>query len=427
MSKSANIATDDKDAEPIRQAYSIATTYGTTKLIDSTYHKEDCPIPDLYGKTLSDSSKISKLKGVSDTAAKMVHDIKLDDNKKKRIMSKSYYSGASQIAPGWSTITTKSLYNAAGIGALCEEVYAHDHQGIPTTVHVFADNKKEIEKKEEIHPESYKDLQKIIAMDFLTDNQDRHVGNLLIDSSGKNPLAIDHEMSFGYSSPNALHEYKTGILNSPKLPFEDMNDFGHWWKENSNKIKKDFERNLIAVKDQDLRVRLRHNFTARAECLDKISNDITTSKGRCFHYLDDSETVNNYKTQNQDDIKKLKESLPTDSISESANIIADWASRKGDIGHDTKRTVQAVLRDIVSGVNSSNISNIYKHFNNSPSFSAEAVRNNREFLDPRIILLRSIDEKKDRQLMDSVIGLYDEHPNDELLGVWSQKFAGGGN
>ena len=81
-------------------------------------------------------------------SAKMVHEIEDDasPHDPNIYMAKPYHkkieSGTKSWVKhpilGWATMATKALFNAGKIGHLCEDVSAHEHEGVPLTVHKFA-------------------------------------------------------------------------------------------------------------------------------------------------------------------------------------------------------------------------------------------------------------------------------------------------
>ena len=93
---------------------------------------------------------------------------------------------------GWASLATRKLFEAADMGDVCEDVRPHTHKGVPLVVsqyHPWATSGRN-------NYDMPTDDAQIAVMDFLTNNQDRHSGNIMaVDGR---PLAIDHERNFQY-------------------------------------------------------------------------------------------------------------------------------------------------------------------------------------------------------------------------------------
>lgn len=209
-------------------------------------------------------------------------------------MTKPYYSKLEDATlnymqfpiSGWSSITTKAIFDRIGLGHLCEDVSAkkiNDHQMIvskfnPDMVSSWSIPHQELKVNNN-------DLNRIGMIDFLTNNSDRHMGNIMI-SKNKNTkglngvLAIDHDRNFQYilsdveeESPSAnLKYYLHGKFEvfkniSPKVG-NFINDSWDWWKNNSSQIKDEFNKHLALIKDPDIKQHIKDNFEKRAHILD---------------------------------------------------------------------------------------------------------------------------------------------------------------
>lgn len=211
-----------------------------------------------------------------------------------------YYPNA-----GWAEITMQGLYHAAGIGDLCQKVFADCKpvpwldennrvdptkvQDVPLLVVVIEKNMHEIE---ECYGEPRLDLQidgmKIAVLDFLSNNNDRHGGNLLFAGSRNKPtrlLAIDNGRSFNYTIAQR-HQYNWSrkdhlyfYFRSPGLhPVVYENNLHHtigvamrWWTKRRNAIVAEFERQLSGITNEKARKWIAKNFKARVKTLDQFA------------------------------------------------------------------------------------------------------------------------------------------------------------
>ena len=248
-------------------------------------------------------------KDIGGISAKMVH--KVGDN---TYMAKPYHkkieSATRQMNPhpisGWSTMATKNLFHAAGIGHLCEDVAFHEHNGTPMTVHKFAEDAQQIGnpkytntfKHRVKNPDIEAEAKKIAVMDFLTNNVDRHGGNVMFrpnkDGTAYNLLAIDHERNFQYNQPASIR-YKNNPVETPRAylrhtglsdaaPLHSWMDDeeasympeGHttkdWWKTNKDNILNSFNKDMESIKDPHLKKHIQANFMKRVGWLDEFSH-----------------------------------------------------------------------------------------------------------------------------------------------------------
>lgn len=203
---------------------------------------------------------------------------------------------------GWAEMTHQALYHAAGIGNLHQKVHVAEHDMGPG-------HEKEPALVVSIHPnarsvwsggyrrfhgkgESYR---KIAIMDFLSNNHDRHGGNLMYDRDTEEPLAIDHGRSFQYIKPRTTKDvddgdefmnYHKGTAVNDVEPFLNPDDGQHWhdqqlenlrryaptfqwWGGVSDDVKKSFHDRLGQIKDPVARAHVKRNFDERAKWLDE--------------------------------------------------------------------------------------------------------------------------------------------------------------
>lgn len=212
------------------------------------------------------------------STSKMLHDA--SDG---RYMSKPYHSHTVQAIKkwakhpikGWANLTANRLFHAGGIPELADDVSAHIHKGVPMVVSKF--NPEAVESIGRHEPYSPPDVAKILVMDHLMHNQDRHAGNIM--SVDHTPIAIDNELGFQYHGP------KWGNQEPPGSPFDSLKNSGFsyknealpkqmpeisehmvdWWNKNGQNIKKELENNLQFIKDRDVQNHIRDNFNQRWE------------------------------------------------------------------------------------------------------------------------------------------------------------------
>ena len=210
---------------------------------------------------------------------------------------------------GWAEASSQHLYNAAGLGHLHQKSFVSQYDSskhetenhIPATVihiekakPVHSVNKAEVLVK---RPVAAHEARQIGIMDFLTSNQDRNSGNLMIRPDGT-PLAIDHGRSFGYyGDPNEPDSYipskRQGTWmrrylsrapshltyepnkEQPLLPSRD--DEGHhgtvksWWPGVAPDVARAFQERLQLVHDPVQRRHLEMGFNARKTFLDNLA------------------------------------------------------------------------------------------------------------------------------------------------------------
>lgn len=190
-------------------------------------------------------------------------------------------------AMGWAVGANRALYDASGIGHLCEQVQSYTHKGVPSTVHPFEKGYTEagktpvVSKMKALPKELHLPYQQIGIMDFLTHNADRHTYNIMLNEH-KQPLAIDHERSFQYiddsiGSPhntmsrvlaNVLggrHDKSYDIYGNVNIHLDEMDTvpLAHWWNANKDKIQKAFASHLDCIKNEDVKKHIGESFSQR--------------------------------------------------------------------------------------------------------------------------------------------------------------------
>jgi GNAT superfamily N-acetyltransferase len=339
-------AIDPKDLAPIAKASDPAGA----KLVDHRPHLTGHPAAlqpsvDAYrSQVLNSPEKVKKVRkaasGISDGITKKVmYDTGAGDTY-QRYMVKPYHERVIQRVSkwmkhphqGWAEMANQALYHAGGIGHLHQGVHVDEHDfGTGTkepalVVHLAKDHIPAANARQGLmgdpHDEDpvlqgpHFDAKKIAVMDFLTNNLDRHGGNLLRPFNGKGILAIDHSRSFQYQSPNddrikhtaptkrpreladtfgAYHHNSAIEHLSPLLPPEPRTQnreefhrslydarmkalqayapvINDWWGQAGPHIRSEMERQLQQITDPKVRDHIKRNFEARADWLDERAN-----------------------------------------------------------------------------------------------------------------------------------------------------------
>ena len=245
---------------------------------------------------------------------KHIHDVGT-----KRYMTKPYHRQPESVdigrtamhTMGWATVANRALYDAAGIGDLCEKVQTHVHDHVPVLVHPFETNvslsdmpfgfaKRYREagyKKVGNSPYPDKDkvtygshampdkvslaLQQMGVMDFITHNADRHGNNLMYNKDSKMPLAIDHERSFQYMNDSkkspaqsfwnlAFHMCNSSGKDdaSKFLANTDFKPLAQWWNKSKDKMVAEFHKHTGYIKNDTAKKHITENFLNRVASID---------------------------------------------------------------------------------------------------------------------------------------------------------------
>lgn len=214
---------------------------------------------------------------------------------------------------GWAEMTSQALYHSAGIGALHQKVHVAEppmgagHDQEPAlVVHVepgMESVRDAYDPRLAGHPYSvdpaesggvHDDVRKIALMDFLSNNKERHPGNLMRDQAGHRVLAIDNSRSFQYKKGGAFDEdtegedtfgaYHEGSALDNVSPFLNHNAKTHydqgrdaadayapifeWWGKHSPDVRRTMNKRLEQIKDPTIRDHIKRNFDTRADWLD---------------------------------------------------------------------------------------------------------------------------------------------------------------
>jgi len=214
-------------------------------------------------------------------------------------------------------MTSQALYHAGGIGDLHQKVHVANHpvpiNSKPTEVpaiviHMEPDyetaynRSTRYDAKPADHESNKEAAKKMFLMDYLSNQSDRHEGNLMLHKETGKPMAIDNAQSFYYGGPprssvlggppdwykHFISFYHGDVYGSNALealaPFEgrpgsgdDYNDFFRgaldWWKEQSPKIQGEFANRLSLIQDPVHKEKVRKGFNDRAAMLDKWAKE----------------------------------------------------------------------------------------------------------------------------------------------------------
>lgn len=260
-----------------------------------------------YRNTILDSPE--KVKPVSIERGSGISRKRLFKADGKTYMVKPYHERISRVckgwmhAPhqGWAEMTNQALYHAAGIGDLHQKVHIAEHnmgpghEKEPALVIEMEPGVDFVSHSLEADwgPEHKEQARKIVLMDFLSNNLDRHKGNLLKTKEG-NLLAIDQSRSFQYKQPGggkwAAPRKQESELEDSFYPYLDettslsyilprpsrysppgeakryVTDFAktlNWWDGVKDDVRQELYKNLQAIKDINIRKHIERNFDTR--------------------------------------------------------------------------------------------------------------------------------------------------------------------
>jgi len=268
----------------------VVDSGGHIRYFNNTHPEYQSQVLDSNKKMKSDSSR-----GMG-SFPKMIHTLPSQEGEIK-FMAKPYHAPMERWAKswtkhpikGWATLTTKKLFDAAQIPELAEDISAHVHKGVPIIVSRFHPEAKESYNtgpNKYTQPFTPPDVAKILVMDFLTNNQDRHSGNIMRINEHE-PLAIDHERNFQYFhrkpgfDPNIspYHAwYNSGFAEHNKLLPNQIDTFSDhlvdWWGKARDNVKKEMYHNLKFIKDPSINRHIAGNFYERWRWInDRMESD----------------------------------------------------------------------------------------------------------------------------------------------------------
>lgn len=446
-------------------------------LVSHKSHIQATPAPQEYQSLLSSPEKIKSSKGIRNgVSAKMIHDVPLEDNKSMKVMAKPYHkkiesatrSWCKNPIMGWATMATKALFHAGGIGHLCEDVSAHEHEKVPLTVHKFAEDMIPVADAYQMGHDrisgkycaDHDDVLKIATMDFLANNGDRHAGNLLVDKDpattdarGYNRiLAIDHERNFQYHKPvkfkalkwagihgpavvkpneeNPYDYVKHSSLKALKAGFGGFENYLQWWKEKSPAIKEEFNKQLMYVNSPSLREHLKNNFDLRAGWMDQFVQHVQDN-GLEYHEqaFDDLPGVRihqQYKPR-PEKVQKVLEKLP-DEPRAAFDAIADWLHSKNTAHYGDFELVREALQKKVEGLPSGELWKLYLHGVQSPKYKHGKWNDFRDSFHPSRVVPNYIQNQQNdaikRQFVNEIEKMDPHQKENSNAGYWETVFRG---
>lgn len=455
--------------------------------VDHKPHMAQFPVHAEYGKMLSSPEKHSGHKleenGIS---AKMVHEIPRPPSEKSIYMAKPYHkklesatkSWVKNPITGWATMATKALFNAGNIGHLSEDVSAHEHEGVPLTVHKFADDHKMIGSLMKWMPRGgYEiertvdpvDVHKIGVMDYLANNLDRHQGNLMIgshsDSRGYEPvLAIDHERNFQYNKPireshankrqrlmfgdAAKQDHlkqetpwayiKGSVLNhaqNTRNGWHSHADLVDWWNQHGGNIRDEMENQLGSIRDESVRKHVRTNFMDRWHKMDQWAKQMAADPDSAHMYAPEALGIQFQGAQmHKQETPRISaaslRSLPKNKR-DALFSIADMVNRKPKMTYKQHAMLTNAMDEIIDKMSPEEASEALKSLSANPYMATKVMKENSD-LNPQQRMLRrmwqaqSFDQQNNPVYkydhMKALADTIDQMPEDKrgMLSAWSQ-------
>lgn len=221
----------------------------------------------------------------------------------KTFMIKPYYEDmdgwdeAHMPIGGWAEMVWMRMLHAASLGHMAMRGHTVKYNNSPLFVvemnpyYYRPDAALDFGLKEpKVKPLLRDNAAKLASMDFLLNHQDRHAGNLLVDSDkldkATNLLAIDNGRSLQYTHVNRFREenkknrdhlfnywfspgYKYLLNKNLSGPIEAA---AGWWERNAKNIKREFRKQMTTVNDPKVHKHMTRSFKARAEALDNFVN-----------------------------------------------------------------------------------------------------------------------------------------------------------
>lgn len=458
--------------------------------VDHKPHLTQFPVHPEYSKMLSSTEleyphhKLDE-NGIS---AKMVHEIQDDASPydQNLYMAKPYHkklesatkSWVKKPITGWATMATKAIFNAGKIGDLAEDVSAHEHEGVPLTVHKFAPDHRPIGKLSKYQRGGWGlegqvpnpvDVHKIGVMDYLMNNLDRHDGNLMVgtytDPRGNNPLlAIDHERNFQYNKPiwsrNRMarvsgvdSDYKNTIAkespwsyikgsslntanNSPNgwYSHEDLVD---WWNENAHGIKGELENQLGSVKDETMRKHIRENFSHRWHNMNNWATKMKNDPESAHMYAPSSlGEAFDHTRMIAPEIQRITsgalKQLPKNKR-DALFTIADMVNKKPKLTYKQTTMLSNTIDKILDEMTPEEAAEAFKSLAGNPYLSTKAVKDNPD-VDPKNKMLRHFWEMRGYDAnhepiykyphMEAMAQAIESMPEDKrgMLSSWSDSY-----
>lgn len=432
-------------------------------IVDHKHHAKQFPVHAEYAQMLKAPIKYERHKldnnGIS---AKMVHEI--DSGHGEDIfMAKPYHkkieyatkSWVKKPILGWAAMATKALFNAGKIGHLAEDVSVHEHEGIPLTVHKFEPGYKHHDFNSTNWASNPVQASQIGVMDYLTNNLDRHHGNVMYgdkDATGYHQLlAIDHERNFQYEKPmKSTHKFmdqsrrndvqketpyaymKGSALNNFMSEFHSHEPLVDWWNAHGQNIKDEMERQLEGIKDAGYRKHIRDNFNQRwgrmnewAQRMAADPNGDSMYDQRSLHDdFQESKLIPISKTTVTPAQLRALPKKPSDALA----TLADIVNKKDKLTYRQEHMLNDAMVRVVSGMSPSESAETLRSLIYNPYVGTKKIRE-KSWLDPVMTILRHYSEpsfgadghgyKYDH--MNAIADMIEQLPDDKrgTLSQWS--------
>lgn len=278
--------------------------------------------------------KIPSYGGKDEATKKLVYEVDSGGSEAdgQRYMAKPYYEkntgSLKRWNPwplgGWAEIANQALYHAGELGEFHQKVHVAEHhlRGERTTPMVIIHLEPGVKdiysfrggngiNDYPFHPEFIKNTRKMVVMDFLTNNLDRHGHNLMYNPDTQQGLAVDHGRAFQYatnhynkwddtddSGKDSLAAYMAfsgaakiadpkmreaipAMISSGSSEFawkhmQNVRDaynpiIENWWAQHSKDISEAFLQHVAHIKKDDVRSHIIDNFMQRKDWLDTLA------------------------------------------------------------------------------------------------------------------------------------------------------------
>ena len=417
-------------------------------------------------------------------SAKMVHEIDEGHGGPELYMAKPYHKKIESATKswvknpilGWATMANKALYDAGKIGHLNEDVSAYEHEGVPLTVHRFSHGFKPVnltarfERGNEVDPV---DLHKIGVMDYLTNNLDRHGGNLMLGTSDNHNeqgylpvLAIDHERSFQYvnhmrdqASRRAGKEYVRGLhdqhmhrenplaymrhqaagqlLQGAKNNWHSHEQLTDWWTNHGRDIKSALEGQLEGIKDESVRNHVRDNFNSRwnkmNNWVDRMKSDPNSDEMFTHNALGDAfEDTRNIPQSKPRISANVLRALPRNK-KDAMLAIVDMVNKKDRLTPHQHHLLSSAMDKVISSMTPEEAADTFRSVVDNPHASTKKVIDNPE-LNPRLRMLNHFHQAHEWDAgnnpiykmnhMNAIANVIDSLPAEkrETMGEWADYY-----
>ena len=415
ISSMQNLSIKDlKKGMPKNEANLLSVSHNEdgVKTVDDTQHKIDFAAPKEYQDFISSDSKENGLseKGIE---AKTVHRIGDDKYMTKPYhgeISRCFSTWAKHPITGWSSITTKALFTAGNEKRLCEDVSAHEVDGIPVTVHKFHKSAQsmggDLRKHKDIAHEP-NDIYKIGLMDYLSNNTDRHQDNILLDINNSAPtgevpvIAIDHSLNFQYlesindkfgndiKTETPLDYINSSVLkhlnSRSNINYKGNSDLIDWWKSKAEPIKKAFVANLEHLKDEKLKDHMYKNFNSRWNTLNKWADKSSSGE----YSKDTIDTLGHTDLHTpilSMSARKLTD-LPKGNL-EALGSVYDAVDKKKKLNYRQVSTARAALTEAVDKMSPQELAELFVSAAQNPMWNTKII--SQANLNPSSIILDNV-------------------------------------